>query len=151
MLAHEIDILWAPTIHILRDVVIITQKNNEGMTHIKRWMQERDWKVAYFHEDAEGTLWFKERFVVPTKEALKKRILDEVHTTRYSIHLGKLRLLDMCQNVTPLGRSRSTIWSLEDCYKHWASQIGSEMTLPWTSLWVSRLLHNEVWYHGYLV
>jgi hypothetical protein len=34
----------------------------------------------------EGTLWFKKRLVVPKKEALKKKILDEAHTSRYSIH-----------------------------------------------------------------
>jgi hypothetical protein len=30
------------------------------MGHIKRRMQEDDPKVAYFREDAEGTVWFKE-------------------------------------------------------------------------------------------
>jgi hypothetical protein len=49
-------------------------------------MQEGDPKVAYFREDAEGTVWFKERLVVPKKEALEKKILDEAHTLRYSIH-----------------------------------------------------------------
>jgi hypothetical protein len=31
-------------------------------------------------------LWIKERLVVPKKEALKKKIPDETHTSRYSIH-----------------------------------------------------------------
>jgi hypothetical protein len=31
-------------------------------------------------------LWFKGRLVVPMKEALKKKVLDEAHTLRYSIH-----------------------------------------------------------------
>jgi hypothetical protein len=110
---------------ILRDEIIITQKNDEGMAHIKRRKQEGDCKVACFCEDAEGTLWFKERLVVPRKEALKKKILDEAHTTKYSIHPRKLRLLTMCQSVTPLRMSRSTIWCLEDCCNHWASRIGS--------------------------
>jgi hypothetical protein len=30
--------------------------------------------------------------VVPKKEALKKKILDEVHTTRYSIHPGSTKM-----------------------------------------------------------
>jgi hypothetical protein len=46
------------------------------MTHISRRMQEGDPKVACFREDAEGTLWFKDRLVVPKKETLKTRILD---------------------------------------------------------------------------
>jgi hypothetical protein len=56
------------------------------MGHFKRRMQEGDPKVVCFHEDVEGTLWFKERLIVPKKEALKKKILDEAHTSRYSIH-----------------------------------------------------------------
>jgi hypothetical protein len=37
--------------------------------------------VAWFHEDVEGTIWFKERLVVAKREALKKKIRDEAHTT----------------------------------------------------------------------
>jgi hypothetical protein len=72
---------------ILRDEIIAAQKNDEGMTHIKRRMQEGDRKVSCFCEDEEGTLWFEVRLVVPKREALKKNILDEAHTSGYSIHL----------------------------------------------------------------
>jgi hypothetical protein len=58
------------------------------MAHIKRRIQEGDPKVACFCEDVEGTLWFKDRLVVLRKEALKKKILGEAHTSRYSIHPG---------------------------------------------------------------
>jgi hypothetical protein len=68
------NITLTPTV---RDEIIATQKNDEGMDHIKRRMKEGDLKVACFCEDAEGTLWFKERLVVPKKEALKKKTLDE--------------------------------------------------------------------------
>jgi hypothetical protein len=40
----------------------------------------------------EGTLWFKERLVVPRRETLKKKILDEAHTLRYSIHPGSTKM-----------------------------------------------------------
>jgi hypothetical protein len=76
----------------LRDEIIATQKNDKGMDHIKRIMKEGDPKVACFHEDVEGTLWFKERLVVPKKEALKKKILDEAHTSRYSIYPGSTKI-----------------------------------------------------------
>jgi hypothetical protein len=36
-------------------------------------------------------MWFNDRLVVPTKEALKKRIPDEAHTSRYSIHPGSTK------------------------------------------------------------
>jgi hypothetical protein len=62
---------------ILRAEIITAQKDDESMGHIKRRMREGDPKVACFHKDAEGTLWFKERLVVPRRETLKKKILYE--------------------------------------------------------------------------
>jgi hypothetical protein len=81
----------------LRDEILAAQKNNESMDHIKRRMQESDLKVACFREDAEGTLSFKERSVVPKKKALKKKILDEAHTSRYSIHPSTKMYKDLRQ------------------------------------------------------
>jgi hypothetical protein len=72
--------------------IIAAQKDDEGMGHIKRRMREGDPKVAYFCEDAEGTLWFKERLVVPCREVLKNKIPDEAHTSRYSIHPGSTKM-----------------------------------------------------------
>jgi hypothetical protein len=40
----------------------------------------------------EGTLLFKDRLVVPKREALKKKILDEAHTSMYSIHPGSTKM-----------------------------------------------------------
>jgi hypothetical protein len=62
------------------------------MAHIRRRMQEGDSKVDCFHEVVEGTLWFKNRLIVPRKEALKKKILYEAHTSRYSIHPGSTKM-----------------------------------------------------------
>jgi hypothetical protein len=76
----------------MRDEITAAQKSDEGMGHIKRRMQESDPKVACFHEDAERTLWFKERLVVPKREALKKKIMDETHMLRYSIHPGSTKI-----------------------------------------------------------
>jgi hypothetical protein len=76
----------------LKGEIIAAQKNDVSMAHIKRRIQEGDPKVACFREDAEGTLWFNDRLVVPRKEALKKKILDEAHTSRYSIHSGSTKM-----------------------------------------------------------
>jgi hypothetical protein len=76
----------------LRDEIIAAQKNDKGMDHIKHRMKEGDPKVACFREDAEGTLRFKERLVVPKKESLKKKILDEAHTLMYSSHPGTTKM-----------------------------------------------------------
>jgi hypothetical protein len=76
----------------LRNEIKAVQKNDEGIGDIKRSMREGDLKVACFRENAEGTLWFKERLVVPKKEEWKKKILDEAHTSRYSIHPRSTRM-----------------------------------------------------------
>jgi hypothetical protein len=80
-----LNIILMPT---LRDEIIAAQRNYEVMNHIKQRMKEGDPNVACFHEDVEGTLWFKERLVLLRREALKKKILDEAHTSRCSIHPG---------------------------------------------------------------
>jgi hypothetical protein len=77
---------------ITRGEIIAAQRNDEGMGHIKRRIQEGDPMVACFHEDVEGVLWFKDRLVVPKKATLMKKILDEAHTSRYSIHLGSSKM-----------------------------------------------------------
>jgi hypothetical protein len=41
---------------------------------------------------AEGTLCFKDKLVMPKKEALKKKILDEAHASRYSIHPDSIKM-----------------------------------------------------------
>jgi hypothetical protein len=51
------NIILTPT---FRDEIIAPQKNDDSMGHIKRRMQEGDPKVICFHEDMEGTIWFKE-------------------------------------------------------------------------------------------
>jgi hypothetical protein len=83
------DITLMPT---LRDEIKALRMNDEGMGHVKRRMQEGDPKDTCFCGDAEWTLWFKEGLVVPKKEALKKKILDEAHTSRYSIHPGSTKM-----------------------------------------------------------
>jgi hypothetical protein len=67
---------------------LLHKSHNKGMRHAKRRIWEDDPKVTCFHEDAEGTLWFKDRLVVPRRDTSKKKILDEAHMSRNSIHQG---------------------------------------------------------------
>jgi hypothetical protein len=79
-------------------------------------MQKGDPKVACFHEDVEGTLWFKERLIVPKKEALKKKILDEAHTVRYSIHPGTTMIYhDLRQQLWWTRMKRETAHNVSEC------------------------------------
>jgi hypothetical protein len=53
----------------LRSEITAAQKRDKGMRLIKRKIREGDPKVTCFHEDAEDTLWFKDRLIEPRREA----------------------------------------------------------------------------------
>jgi hypothetical protein len=77
---------------MLREKIIATQSNDEGVAHIKRRLAEGDPKVNCFHVDEEGTLWFKHRLVVPKNHGLRRKIFDEAHTSKYSIHPSSMKM-----------------------------------------------------------
>jgi hypothetical protein len=77
---------------MLRGEIIAAQSSNEGVTHIKRRLTEGDPKVDYFCVDDEGVLWFKDRLVVPKNHELRRKIFDEAHTSKYSIHPGSTKM-----------------------------------------------------------
>jgi hypothetical protein len=62
------------------------------VTHIKRRLTEGDPKVNYFRVDEEDTFWFKDRLVVPINHELRKKIFNEAHTSKYSIHPGSTKM-----------------------------------------------------------
>jgi hypothetical protein len=77
------NITLIPTI---KEDVITMQKIDVGMGNIRRRLQLGE--VKCFHEDFDGVLWFKNRLVVLKDFNLHRKILDEAHCSRYSIHLG---------------------------------------------------------------
>jgi hypothetical protein len=104
----------------LRVEIIAAQKDDEGMGHIKRRMREGDPRVACLHKDVEGTLWFKERVVVPKKEALKKKILNEAHTSRYSIHPVSAKIYhDLKQQFLWTRMKRMSAHYVSECDTYW--------------------------------
>jgi hypothetical protein len=101
---------------ILRDEIMVAQKIDEGMAHIRRRMQEGDPRVNCFHEDAEETLWFKDRLVMPKKEALKKKILNETHMSRYSIQPSSTKMYhDLRQQFWWTWMKRETARYVSEC------------------------------------
>ncbi|WVZ97272.1 hypothetical protein U9M48_042821 [Paspalum notatum var. saurae] len=51
-----------------------------------------DEKKACFTLDDQGVLWFKHRLVVPKDMELRKRILDEAHTSMFTMHPGSNKM-----------------------------------------------------------
>jgi hypothetical protein len=77
---------------MLRGEIIAAQGNDEGVAHIKGRLTEGDPKVDCFFVDEEDTLWFKDHLVVPKNHELCKKIFDEAHTSKYSIHPGSTKM-----------------------------------------------------------
>jgi hypothetical protein len=77
---------------VLRGEIIAAQSIDTGVAHIKRRLTEGDPKVNWFHVDERGTLWFKDHLVAPKNHGPRKKIFDEAHTSKYSIHPGSTKM-----------------------------------------------------------
>ncbi|WVZ51482.1 hypothetical protein U9M48_002627 [Paspalum notatum var. saurae] len=60
------------------------------MAHIREGLDEK--KRACFTLDDQGVLWFKNRLVVPEDMELRKKILDETHTSMFTMHPGSNKM-----------------------------------------------------------
>jgi hypothetical protein len=49
-------------------------------------------KYKCFRHDDKGVLWFEDRLVVPKNPALRKKILDEAHLSKFSMHPGSNKM-----------------------------------------------------------
>jgi hypothetical protein len=53
---------------------------------------------SYFSIDEQGVVKYKNRLVVPKNDELRRKILDEAHQSKLSIHLGSNKMYhDLCQ------------------------------------------------------
>ncbi|WVZ53011.1 LOW QUALITY PROTEIN: hypothetical protein U9M48_004004, partial [Paspalum notatum var. saurae] len=85
--AELYSLIIEPTI---KDQIIAAQKQDKGMAHIRDEINER--KKACLRLDEEGILWFKNRLVVPKDMKLRKKILDEAHTSMFTMHPGSNKM-----------------------------------------------------------
>ncbi|WVZ97659.1 hypothetical protein U9M48_043174 [Paspalum notatum var. saurae] len=81
------NLVLEPTI---KDQIIAAQKQDEGMAHIREGLDEK--KRACFILDNQGVLWFKNCLVVPKDMELRKKILDEAHTSMFTMHPGSNKM-----------------------------------------------------------
>jgi hypothetical protein len=76
----------------LRDEIVMSQLHDEGVKIIKSKLSQGEVKYRCFHTDRHGVLWFNNRLVVPKDHQLRKRILDEAHLSKFSIHPGSTKM-----------------------------------------------------------
>jgi hypothetical protein len=70
----------------IKEDVISAQRTNVRMGHLRQRLELGE--AQCFWQDADEVLWFKDRLVVPKDFGLHRKIMDEAHCSRYSIHLG---------------------------------------------------------------
>ncbi|WVZ97341.1 hypothetical protein U9M48_042888 [Paspalum notatum var. saurae] len=86
-LAELYNLIIEPTI---KEQIVSAQKQDKGMAFIREGMDEK--KRACFTLDDQGVLWFKNRLVVPKDMELRKKILDEAHTSMFTMHPGSNKM-----------------------------------------------------------
>jgi len=74
----------------LYDQIKEAQKNNMGMAQIRDLMKEG--KAKCFSINDQGVLFFGKRIVVPKDLSLRHLILDEAHSSQFSIHPGSTKM-----------------------------------------------------------
>ncbi|WVZ76375.1 LOW QUALITY PROTEIN: hypothetical protein U9M48_024353, partial [Paspalum notatum var. saurae] len=86
-IAKLFNLIIEPT---LKEQIIAAQKQDPGMARIHDEIDDK--KKACFTLDDQGVLWFKHRLVVPKDMELRKKILDEAHTSMFTMHPGSNKM-----------------------------------------------------------
>jgi hypothetical protein len=76
----------------LQDQIIMAQLSDKGVQIIKENLHQKLEKYKCFRQDGKGILWFESRLVVPKNKDHKKKILDEAHLSKFSMHLGSTKM-----------------------------------------------------------
>jgi hypothetical protein len=76
----------------LQDQIIMAQLSDKGVQIIKKNLRQRVEKYNCFRQDEKGVLWFKSRLVIPKDQDLKRKILDEAHLSKFSMHPGSTKM-----------------------------------------------------------
>jgi hypothetical protein len=82
-------ILVEPTLH---EQIVMAQIGDKGVQVIKEMIEQKVDKYKCFRQDSKGILWFGDRLVVPKNPELRKKILDEAHLSKFSMHPGSNKM-----------------------------------------------------------
>jgi hypothetical protein len=76
----------------LQEQIVRAQIEDKGVQVIKEMIKQKAEKYKCFRQDSKGILWFGDRLVVPKDPELRKRILDEAHLSKFSMHPGSNKM-----------------------------------------------------------
>ena len=80
----------ALVLDLLEQIIIEQRQDVEKIPHIKKLIAEGC--GPHFSIDYQGVVRFKNRLVVPSSEELRRKILDEAHHFKLSIHPGSNKM-----------------------------------------------------------
>jgi hypothetical protein len=76
----------------LQEQIVRAQIEDKGVQVIKEMIKQKAEKYKCFRQDSKGILWFGDRLVVPKNPDLRKKILDEAHLSKFSMHPGSNKM-----------------------------------------------------------
>jgi hypothetical protein len=76
----------------LQEQIVRAQIEDKGVQVIKEMIKQKAEKYKCFRQDSKGILWFGDRLVVPKDPELRKKILDEAHLSKFSMHPGSNKM-----------------------------------------------------------
>jgi hypothetical protein len=98
----------------IKEDIIAAQRTDVGMGHLRQRMELG--KAQCFRQDVDGVLWFKDRLVVPKNFELRRKIMDEAHCSRYSLHLGTNKIYqDLRRNFWWIRMKREITMYVSEC------------------------------------
>jgi hypothetical protein len=76
----------------LQEQIVRAQIEDKGVQMIKEMVKQKAEKYKCFRQDSNGILWFGDQLVVPKDPELRKKILDEAHLSKFSMHPGSNKM-----------------------------------------------------------
>jgi hypothetical protein len=70
----------------LQEQIVLAQIGDKGVPVIKEMLEQKVDKYKCFRHDSKGVLRFEDRLIVPKNPVLRKKILDEAHLSKFSMH-----------------------------------------------------------------
>ena len=80
----------ALTSELLEQIILERRQDPKEIPHIRKLMAEG--RGPHFSVDEHGVVRYKDRLVVPSNEELKRKILNEAHHSKLSIHPGSNKM-----------------------------------------------------------
>jgi hypothetical protein len=98
----------------IKEDIITTERTDVGMGHLRRRLELGE--TQCFRQDADGVLCFKDRLMVLKDFELHRKIMDEAHCSRYSIHPGTNKMYqDLKKNLWWTRMKREIAKYMSEC------------------------------------